>query len=118
MLKGYMYFVHFHGTCPDEYSLFVVDRRDLDLFRAWKPEASEITKSELNEYSYWLPAHARADGKEWRGGFPPRPDGRQNAPKRGNSAVDEKLMLAADDARIATAQLLDRWVRGKVPAAA
>jgi hypothetical protein len=118
MLKGYKYFVHFHGTCPDEYNLFVVDRRDLDLFRAWKPEASEITKSEMNEYFYWIPAHARADGKSWRGGFPPRPDGRQNVPKRGNSAVAEKLILAAEDARIATAQLLDRWVRGIVPAAA
>lgn len=118
MIVNCRYFVHFYGAGPDEYHLFVVNRSDLDLFRAWKPDASEITVSEMNEYAYWLPAHARAADRIWRGGFPSRPDGRQNLPTRGSSAVAEKLDLATEDGRIATAQLLDRWVRGKVPAAA
>jgi hypothetical protein len=112
------YFVHFYGTNPDEYCLYVVDRSDLDLFRAWKPDASEIKTAEMNEYAYWLPAHARAADRTWRGGFPSRPDGRQTLICRGRTAVADKLNAATEDARIATAQLLDRWVRGVVPAAA
>jgi hypothetical protein len=112
------YFVHFYGTETDEYHLYVVDRSDLDLFRAWKPEASEITVSEMNEYAYWIPAQSRAADRTWRGGFPGRPDGRQTITGRGRTSVAEKLIAATEDARIATAQLLDRWVRGKVPAAA
>jgi hypothetical protein len=118
MIVNCRYFVHFYGTGPDEYHLYVVDRSDLDLFRAWRPEASEITVSEMNEYAYWLPAHARAADRTWRGGFPARPDGRQTLTDRGRTAVAAKLIAATEDGRIATAQLLDRWVRGVVPAAA
>lgn len=114
MFKSYKFFIQFHGVGPDEYRLYVVDRRDLDLFRAWLPDSSEITESEMNDYAYWIPRHAQSDGKGWRGGFPPRPDGRQHLTNGKRSAVAERLHLATEDARIATAQLLDRWIRGIV----
>lgn len=99
------------GPAPDEYLLFVVERMDVHLFRAWKPDAQEITPVDIEEYAYWIPARAAAEGRSWRGGFPNRPDHRQTYRHNGSITITQKLIMAIDDGRIATAQLLDRWAR-------
>lgn len=111
----FRFYVDFHGSESDEYTLYVIERIDLDLFTVWKPEAVAISESDAADYAYWIPKQARGAGRQWRGGFPRRPDGKQSCPTRGNSAVAEKLTLAIEDGRMATAQLMDRWVRGKFP---
>lgn len=111
MYRTCKYYVCFTGKDADEYRIYVVDSDDVDLFLAWKPGAAEIGLADVNQYAYWLPNQAMMAGQDWRGGYPPRPDGRHTGPARGRSGVAEQLATAAENARIATAQLLDRWIR-------
>lgn len=111
MKLPYRFFIDYVGPAADDYELYVVEWVDLKIFRAWKPGAEEISSSDLNEYAYWIPVRAAAEGRSWRGGFPPRPDNRQSATSNGSVAIKGKVSVAIEDGRVATAQLMDRWAR-------